>query len=281
MKNINRILVTAKWLNENLNNPDLIIFDASQKDNKAGLISDSQGLQIKNARIFDLKNSFSDLSSDLPNTLPSAQQFEKEARKLGVSKSSQIVVYDNLGIYSSPRVWWMFKAMGHDKIAVLDGGLPAWQAEGYETETISEMAYAPGDFTAVFNPETVNDVAFIETNLKEKEAIVIDARSEGRFKGTAPEPREGLPSGHIPNSINIPFQNVLNGAHYKSEEELHAIFNNMEVGTSPLVFSCGSGLTACIVLLAFELVNENPKSVYDGSWTEWAQSERLPIATIK
>jgi thiosulfate/3-mercaptopyruvate sulfurtransferase len=281
MKNIETILVSAKWLNENLNNPDLIIFDASQKDNKAGLISDSQGIQIKNARFFDLKNAFSDLSSDLPNTLPSAKQFEKEAKRLGVSKSSHIIVYDNLGIYSSPRVWWMFKAMGHDKISVLDGGLPAWQAEGYETEPIHVMAYSSGDFTAVFNPETVKDVTFIEQNINQKDAVVIDARSEGRFKGTAPEPREGLPSGHIPNSINIPFQNVLNGNKYKSAEELQTMFNELEIGKSPLVFSCGSGLTACIVLLASELVSENPKSVYDGSWTEWAQSAHLPIATKK
>jgi len=273
-------IVSVNWLHKNLNNPDLIILDASQKNNKFDLKTKFEGLQIKNTRFFDLKNSFSKKDTVLPNMLPSAKEFEQECRKLGINKSSKIVVYDNLGIYTSPRVWWLFKTMGHNTIAVLDGGLPAWNSEGFELEPIVKNTYNQGDFEATFHPELVKDIEAIKTNLKTKTAIVIDARSEGRFNGTSPDPRPNLKSGHIPNSINLPYSQVLENGKFKSEKKLTEIFKTLKLDNNPLIFTCGSGITACILMLASELVSKNPKAVYDGSWTEWASENNTAIQTI-
>ena len=272
-------LVSTKWLHKNLNNPDLIILDASQKNNISGEKTEFEDLQIKNARFFDIKNSFSKKDAPFPNTLPNAKEFEKECRNIGVNKTSKIVVYDNLGIYTSPRVWWLFKIMGHKNVAVLNGGLPAWNKAGFEVEPIQKSIYNLGDFEAVLHPELVKNIDDIKTNLSSKKATVIDARSEGRFNGTAPDPRPNLKSGHIPNSISLPYSNVLEDGKFKSEETLKTIFNNLKIKEEPLIFTCGSGVTACIIMLASELVLKNSKAVYDGSWTEWASTKNTPIHT--
>ena len=274
-----KTIVSAKWLHKNLNNPDIVILDASQKENKSDLKTKFEGLQIKNTRFFDIKNSFSKKDAALPNTLPNAKQFEQECRKIGVNKNSKIVVYDNLGIYTSPRVWWLFKIMGHKNIAVLNGGLPAWNKEGFELEPIKKSTYKLGDFEAILHPELVKDIDEIKTNLDTKNAIVIDARSEGRFNGTAPDPRPNLKSGHIPNSINLPYGNVLTDGKFKSDAKLKTIFKNLKIEEEPLIFTCGSGITACIIMLASELVSENKKAVFDGSWTAWASAKDTPIHT--
>lgn len=260
-------LVSCSWLYRNLQDPELIVLDASPGTEK----TEFENILIKGARHFDLKYEFSDTSSELPNTLPGPKQFENSCRKLGISNSSKIVVYDNLGIYISPRVWWMFKVMGHQNIAVLNGGLPEWIRQGYETVEHKENNLKPGDFEAKFQPAMVVDYDFISSNVTLKESIVLDARSSPRFEGIAPEPREGLPSGNIPGSLNLPYADVLENGKFKSREELSEIFNNLKIDQKPLVFSCGSGVTACIILLASEFVLKNDKSVYDGSWTEWAQ----------
>ena len=272
-------LVSTKWLHENLNNPDLIILDASQKNNISGEKTEFEDLQIKNARFFDIKNSFSKKDAPFPNTFPNAKEFEKECRNIGINKTSKIVVYDNLGIYTSPRVWWLFKIMGHKNVAVLNGGLPAWNKAGFEVEPIQKSIYNLGDFEAVLHPELVKNIDDIKTNLSSKKATVIDARSEGRFNGTAPDPRPNLKSGHIPNSISLPYSNVLEDGKFKSEETLKTIFNNLKIKEEPLIFTCGSGVTACIIMLASELVLKNSKAVYDGSWTEWASTKNTPIHT--
>tara|TARA_B100000809_G_scaffold58333_1_gene54772 strand:+ start:3681 stop:4493 length:813 start_codon:yes stop_codon:yes gene_type:complete len=266
-------IVSSQWLLENLNNPDIIILDASQKK----ITSDNEiknDLKIDGARYFDLKNNFSDSGCDLPNTLLNKAQFELESQKLGINASSVIVVYDNLGIYSSPRVWWMFKTMGHQNVFVLNGGLPNWIENDYPTEEIKAQQYESGNFKAHLNSESIKDFNFIKANLNNSNQIIIDARSSGRFNGTAPEPRKGLKSGSIPNSVNIPFGDVLKNGKFKSKEELEAIFSEINTEDKELIYSCGSGLTACIILLAGKLVLPNSTSVYDGSWTEWAQIEK-------
>lgn len=262
-------IVSILWLYNHLEDSDLIVLDASPKTDKA----DYENLGIIGARQFDLQNEFSDTSSKLPNTLPSPEQFENSCRKLGINNSSKIVVYDNLGIYVSPRVWWMFKVMGHQNIAVLNGGLPEWVRQGYETVQQKENNIIPGNFKAKFQSEMVKDYDFVSSNVSLQESVLIDARSGGRFEGIAPEPREGLPSGHIPGSLNLPYTDVLENGKFKSREDLSEIFNNLKINEKPLVFSCGSGVTACIILLASEFVLKNNKSVYDGSWTEWAQTK--------
>lgn len=262
---MNTPLVTAQWLSTHLNDPDLVVLDASQPSNSI------EPKSIPGARVFDLKNNFSDTRSKFPNTFPSVEHFENESRGLGINKNSNIVVYDNRGIYFSPRAWWMFKVMGHDNVAVLDGGLPEWEKQGCKTEARKNKEYAFGNFTTSVLSNVVKDFDFVVKNIEQEESLVIDARSAGRFKGTAPEPRAGLRSGHIPKSINIPYETLLENGMFKGQKELLKIFKAATIEKEPLVFSCGSGVTACIVLLATELVGlTNEKSVFDGSWTEWA-----------
>lgn len=268
-------IVSTIWLHTHLEEPNLVILDASLKDNQSSLKTDIENIQIKGSRFFDIKNTFSETNNPLPNTLPSPEKFEEEARKLGINKNSIIVVYDTLGIYSSPRAWWLFKVMEHQNVHILDGGLPAWIEEGYKTEkNHREDIYPIGDFEANFNPNLVKTKEQLLKNIQTKEAALIDARAENRFKGIGDEPRPGLRSGHIPGSINIPYTQLLRDGKFLPKEELLKI---LKPNNKPLVFTCGSGVTACIDLIAFELISDAPKSIYDGSWTEWGQLENFPI----
>ncbi|WP_339658162.1 sulfurtransferase [Flavobacterium frigidarium] len=268
-------IVSVKWLVENLEDPTLIILDASQQVNQAKVASQFQDVQIKNARFFDIKNDFSDTNNPLPNTLPTAHIFTAAAQKLGINSDSKIVIYDSLGIYSSPRAWWLFTIMGHENVWVLDGGLPAYAKENLPLEPTGKRVYAKGNFEAHFNPETVKTKEQVLENIQTKEAILIDARSNDRFTGETEEPRAGLRSGHIPGSSNIPYNNVLRDGHFLTKEELVKV---LPQHNKPMYFSCGSGVTACIDLMAYEIIgNNNPKAIYDGSWTEWGQIASLPI----
>ncbi|MES2574609.1 MAG: sulfurtransferase [Bacteroidota bacterium] len=269
-----KTIVSSKWLHEHLDDLDLIILEARLEQNQSNLENQFQDIQIKGARVFDIKNTFSDTQNPLPNTFPSATQFTIECQKLGINKNSTIVVYDTLGIYLSPRVWWMFNAMGHSNIYVLNGGLPEWIKEGFSTEIQKKKTYPKGDFEAKLQPELIKNKEQILENINSKEAVLIDARSPDRFHATIEETRIGIRNGHIPGSINIPFGNLLEDGKYKSKEALSEIFN---LNDKSLYFTCGSGITACILLLATELISDNPKAVYDGSWTEWGHSTSLPI----
>jgi thiosulfate/3-mercaptopyruvate sulfurtransferase len=268
-------IVSVQWLHEHLADSDLIVLDASQQVNQAKVEPEFQDIQIKGARYFDIKNDFSDTESSLPNTLPNPEAFAKAARKLGINNESKIVVYDSLGIYSSPRAWWLFKIMGHKNVWVLDGGLPEWSKQAYAVEKLINLVYTLGDFESKFKPELFKTKEQILENIATKESVLIDARSEDRFLGETEEPRKGLRSGHIPGSINIPYTSLLHEGKFLSKEELAKILPQDD---KPLLFSCGSGVTACIDLIAYELIgNNNPKAVYDGSWTEWGQIDNLPI----
>jgi len=271
-----RTVVNVAWLIEHLSDPKLIVLDASSKSNVGGLISSSEGLQIEGARFFDLKGNFVHKESEFPNTVPSAEQFQLECRKLGINGDSQIVVYDNLGIYSSPRVWWLFKSMGHEEVAVLDGGLPEWVKAGGKTEDKSgEIEIATGDFEARFNPDLVKSYEDVVANCSLPSFTLVDARSRGRFEGKDPEPRKTLQSGCIPNSVNIPYRELLEDGKFKSRADLRSIFESNCQPDQKLVFSCGSGLTACIVMLACEIALQENRFLFDGSWTEWAERQEL------
>lgn len=267
-------IVSTTWLAQHLNDPGLIILDASFPKITDTAAHQEAAVTIANARFFDLKKRFSDQSSPFPNMVPSAQQFEEQSQQLGIHNTSKIVVFDDKGVYSSPRVWWLFKLMGHDDIAVLDGGLPAWIAEGYAVSPKTSKVYAQGSFKAHFNPDYVITYERVCANIQTPSFLIVDARSEGRFKGTQPEPRKELKSGHMDGAINIPYTEVLNEGKYKSKEALQALFKS-HPQEKPFVFSCGSGLTACIVLLASVLAGYTSYGVYDGSWTEWAARQNL------
>jgi len=270
-----RELVSIEWLKENLLKKDLILLDSSLTKTVDGKKTEFKDLTIPTARYFDLKANFSDRNSPFPNTIPAKEQFELECRKLGINNSSEIVIFDNLGIYSSPRVWWMFKVMGHDKVSVLDGGLNEWIKRKLPTAKRTHKTYEDGDLKASPNEDYIVNYSTIKQNTDQQIFTLIDARSKARFNGTENEPRKELKSGNIKNSINIPFKDVLSDGKFKSKEELKKLFKNKCNYDDKLVFSCGSGLTACIVLLACEIAFKKSKFVYDGSWTEWAEKNNL------
>ena len=270
-------LVSVSWLSQNLNAPNLVVLDVSLESNIANIKVEFPGIQIKGARYFDLKRNFSDLESRLPNTLPNPKYFSLACRNLGINNNSTIVVYDNIGVYASPRVWWMFKSMGHKNIAVLDGGLPLWKNKDYPTESIQNRVLPEGDFKAKFNPNLLKKAFKIIENITSKEAILVDARSNGRFSGLIPETRKNLKSGHIPNAINLPFLEVLKDGKFISTNEISDIFKKLKIDKRPKIFTCGSGLTACILILASTLISEDNHFLYDGSWSEWGQLKGVPI----
>ena len=261
-------LVSVNWLIDHLNDNNLLIFDASMNKVTANERT-SEALQIPNAQFFDIKNVFSDTSAEFPNTVPSETKFTTEAQKLGLNSDSTIIVYDDKGIYSSARVWYLLRAFGFHNVAVLDGGLPEWKIAGYKLETKKLITRAKGNFVAVYNDlafKLFEDIQELSIN---KNHLIIDARSENRFKCIIPEPRKGLRSGTIPNSVNIPFSNLLDGYCFKSKEDLVDEFDKIRAKDKYLVFSCGSGITACILALGAELIGMSNNSVYDGSWTEY------------
>lgn len=273
-------IVSTDWLLEHLNDANLIILDASMPSKLAKNKPVSITQRIPGARFFDLKHTFSDQTSALPNTAPSPEVFTKGCQALGINKDSQIVIYDNLGIYTSPRARWLFLLMGHDNVAVLDGGLPAWMNSGKPVEDVKEENYEPGNFKAHFQAERVKNAQQVLDHLNDPNALVLDARSEGRFTAATPEPRIGVKGGHMPNAKSLPYGNVLKDGHYKSKAALKEIFEALEVGDQELTFSCGSGITACVIMLASELAVDNPKAVYDGSWSEWGQdTASFPVVT--
>ena len=268
-------IVSVDWLNQHVKDENLIVLDASFPKARGKESSELDNISIPGARFFDLKGNFSDTSSSFPNTMPSEEQFERECKKLGINQDSTLIVFDNKGIYSSPRIWWMFKVMGHNKVAVLDGGLPEWIKKGFSTCRREIKIYELGNFKASFNARFVKRYEDILNNLISNTFTVVDARSEGRFNGTEKEPRASIKSGNIPNSINIPFMDVLENGKFKSTPELKKIFNAKCPTSKDLIFTCGSGITACIILLASELAYKKNLYVYDGSWTEWAEKQNL------
>lgn len=264
-----KTIVTADWLKENRALKELVILDASPEGNVSGLVSEHEGIQIAGARPVSLKKDLSKKQAPFPNTLPTPEEFQKVAQRLGINNTSIVVVYDNLGVYTAPRVWWMFKSMGLEHCYVLNGGLQEWVKAKGETEPRQFYAGEEAEFMAKYNADAWRDIDAVESNIKSKKEQVLDARSRGRFQGTAPEPREGLTSGSIPNSKNLPYNAVLENGKLKEDNELSQLFHELSLDNKPIVFSCGSGLTACIALLAASQVLDNPLSVYDGSWTEW------------
>lgn len=271
-------LVEASWLKEHLEYNDLIILDATLPKAVADKTSVAEpSLRIPGARFFDIKNVFSDTSAAYPNTWPGKNAFIKAARELGINNNSIIVVYDDHGIYSSARAWWMFKSMGHQHIAVLNGGLPAWIEAGFELEEKKTIPFQIGDFNGVYDPGFFKEYKDVLKGLNNTEELVIDARAENRFLGLIEEPRKGLRSGHIPGSKNLPYTDLLRNGKMREAKELKEKLKSIIPENKNLVFSCGSGITACVLALGAELSGYKNLSVYDGSWTEWGSIPELPI----
>ena len=269
--------ISVEWLSENLSLNNLIILDASPTNTVGGKISPFKDYCIPNARLIDIKKQLTNKESDFPNTVPTASQFENVCQSLGINADSKIVVYDNLGIYTSPRVWWLFKFMGHEDVAVLDGGLPEWIKKGNATvhKTDLNQNYQTGNFKAEIDEKLVINYQDVVGNSSSNKFKIVDARSSGRFNGSADEPRKHLQSGSIPNSVNIPYPTLLENGKFKPSDEIRKIFADLVSDQDRLVFSCGSGLTACIVMLASEVAFKESRYLYDGSWTEYAELQNL------
>jgi len=265
---INTAIVSVHWLQHNLNVSNLVILDASILKVTGGDLKEADK-QIPNTRFFDIKNSFSDVAAPFPNTVPSEVQFTSEAQSLGINKDSAIVVYDDKGIYSSARAWYLFKAFGFKNVAVLDGGLPEWEKAGYVLSKKKDFEIPTGNFEAIQQPEFFKYFNDIQKISKDENCLILDARSSQRFEGRVEEPRKGLRSGHIPNAVNLPFVSLIDGNCLKSKDALRAIFKDLNISNRRLVLSCGSGITACIIALAAEISGYEELSVYDGSWTEY------------
>jgi thiosulfate/3-mercaptopyruvate sulfurtransferase len=273
-------LVSVSWLAAHLDEPGLIVLDASMKP--IGAVRPAETTEevfLPRAQVFDFDTRICDPSTALPHMMPSAELFTREVRALGVGRASQIVVYDRVGIFSSPRAWWMFLAMGHDAVSVLDGGLPAWQRAGLPTESGQRPAVAAGDFVARPRPELFVDAEHVAAALEDGRSVLLDARSEGRFLGREAEPRPGLRSGHMPNAVSLPFNSLQAEGRMRSPEELATILASKVQGRERLVFSCGSGVTACTLALAAELAGYRDKAVYDGSWSEWGLPSSRPVVS--
>ncbi|WP_308993258.1 rhodanese-like domain-containing protein [Mariniflexile litorale] len=257
-------VVSVSWLHDNLEADNLVVLDGT-----INKVFDTSQSQIPKTRLFDIKNKFSNTLAPFPSTFPAQEQFQKEARALGINKESAIVVYDDKGIYSSARVWWLFKAFGYNNVAVLDGGLPAWKKAGFLTESMKAYIGKSGNFEAVFKPELMKFFEDIKIASETKSHTIIDARSEGRFKSLEAEPRVGLRMGTIPNSMNLPFEDLLTDNQLLPNEIIETKFKNLAQKEEPIIFSCGSGITACVLALGATISGYNNIAVYDGSWTEW------------
>lgn len=262
-------LVSPAWLAEHLD--DVVVLDASDASCKQTDETIGGGLR------FDIDGPFSDHDSDLPHTMIGVDDFRREARKLGLNDDSVVVVYDTRGIYSAPRAWWMLRAMGLDTVAVLDGGLRAWQAAGHPTTPRAELPAEPGNFEPRPRDGAFVDAETVLKQLEDPTIAVADARSRGRFAGSDPEPRPGLRGGHMPGAVNIPFTELLDGGAFLTPGELRTHFEEAAGDRTRFTMTCGSGLTACILALGATLAGHEDISIYDGSWSEWGRPGPLPV----
>lgn len=276
-----RTLVSTDWLAAHLKDPDLRVLDASWYMPDAGRDAhdDYRAAHIPGARFFDIED-ISDARSDLPHMAPPVEKFMSRMRSMGVGDGHQIVVYDGAGLLSAARVWWLFRLMGHRDVAVLDGGLPKWQAEGRATEDMAPIV-KDRHLTVRFQNHLVRDVTQVSQASKLGTTQIADARAAARFRGEAPEPREGLRAGHIPGSRNVPYTTLLNDDKtMKSPAATRAVFVAAGVDPDqPVITTCGSGITAAILALALERLGNSSWSLYDGSWAEWGMFPTVPVAT--
>lgn len=276
-----RTLVSAQWLKDHLAAPDVRVVDGSWHLPNTGrdARAEYEAEHIPGAVFFDI-DEISDPRSPLPHMAPPVERFVSRVRRLGVGDGHRIIVYDATGLFSAARVWWLFRHFGHGDVAVLDGGLPAWKAIGGPVEDMPP----PGrdrHFTPRVQSMLIKDVTETSEALKTGSAQIVDARSPGRFTGEEPEPRAGLRSGHMPGSLNVCFKDLLDAeGRMKPVEAQRAAFEAAGVDLSkPVITSCGSGVTACVLNLALERIGHRRHSLYDGSWSEWGASEMLPVET--
>ena len=266
-------LVSTEWLAGALGAPDLMVFDATKylPNEPFDGLTKYREAHIPGARFFDI-DVVADPDTTLPHMAPTAGRFARLMGEMGISNTTRVIFYDQKGLQSSARGWWLMKLFGHEKAAVLDGGLPKWLAEERATESGDAKQAAPSSYIPDFRADLVKGIGEVKRIIASGSALILDARAKGRFDGTAPEPRPGLPSGHMPNAKSVPFNELLNADFtMKDAAALRARFAAAGAdGGKPIVTSCGTGVTACILALGLKQAGLGDAAIYDGSWTEWA-----------
>jgi thiosulfate/3-mercaptopyruvate sulfurtransferase len=277
---MNDPMVSTAWLGDRLDDASVRILDASwfMPGSTRNADAEYAAGHIPGAVRFDI-DGIADRASDLPHMLPSPSEFGVAMRRLGLEPGSTVVVYDSEGLFSAPRAWWSLRAMGHVNCLVLDGGLPRWVGEGRPLE-IGWREPSHGEFRARLVPSLVETLDGVLGSLETGAAQILDARPAARFTGEAPEPRPGLRGGHMPGAINVPWTNLAEGGRLLPTEQLRAMFLAAGVDpTAPIVTSCGSGVSACVIALALARLGRVDVAVYDGSWSEWGARDDTPIVT--
>ncbi|MBB4274164.1 3-mercaptopyruvate sulfurtransferase [Rhizobium mongolense] len=275
-----RFVVSADWLQGELGKPDLRVLDASFYLPAQNRDADAEyaSAHIPDAIRFD-QDKIADHSTGLPHTIPSPDYFAEEAGKLGISETDRIVVYDGIGMFASPRVWWLFRVMGAKNVFVLDGGLDGWKAEGRPLKT-DVPNYKPTTFKTNYDAGRVVSLETMRDIVSSGALQIADARSAGRFAATEPEPRAGMRSGHMPGARSLPSGVFANQGRFKSLPELKQTIEGAGIDLSkPVVTSCGSGITAAIITLALESIGHTDNKLYDGSWSEWGSRDDTPVVT--
>jgi thiosulfate/3-mercaptopyruvate sulfurtransferase len=278
----NPFVVSADWVEKNLGSANFRIVDASfylpaQQRNAAEEYAESH---IPGAVLFD-QDAIADHSTDLPHMVPEPDVFAEAVGKMGISETDTIVIYDGIGMFGSPRAWWLFRTMGARNVYVLDGGLDGWKREGRPvTSELPEPM--PATFRTSFEPSRVTSLEQMKAIVAEGRVQIADARSAGRFAGTDPEPRAGLRSGHMPGAKSMPVTQLTEGGRLRAPAELRAALEGAGIDLSkPVVTSCGSGITAAIITLSLASLGHTENTLYDGSWTEWGGRSDTPVVTGK